>query len=76
MVEAVDAELAPGFEDVAAGLEIGDGNEAGFGDDLVEHRRAGELLPAGLGDDAPKLVCAVRGTEVCLRLSVRDGADP
>jgi ABC transporter DrrB family efflux protein len=60
---------APG----SAGLA---GRLARFGDDLVEHRRAGELLPAGLGDDAPKLICAVRGTEVRLRLPVRDVHPP
>src|SRR5215467_10075526 len=44
---------------------------ARFRDDLVEHWRAWELLPAGLGDHAAELVCAVRGPEVCLRLPVR-----
>src|SRR3954453_2898797 len=49
---------------------------AGFGDHLVEHRRAGELLPARLGDDAPELIGAVGGAEVRLRLPVRDVHPP
>src|SRR5690348_10198887 len=43
---------------------------------LVKHRRAGELLPARLRDDAPELIGAVRGPEVRLRLLVRDVHPP
>src|SRR5690348_2418399 len=49
---------------------------AGFGDDLVEHRRAGELLPAWLGHGTPELIGAVRGPKVRFRLPVRDVHPP
>ena len=48
----------------------------GFRHHLVEHRRAGKLLPARLGHDAPELIGAVRGPEVRLRLPVRDVHPP
>ena len=51
---------------MAAGCFRAAGCLADLGNHLVQPRRAGKLLPARLGDDAPELIGAVRGAEVRL----------